>query len=144
MKNKSIEEPKVYFERNTIVILVMACLAIAADYFGYTILIQPNPWGIFMAIFGLVLTIQTLWLILNPYTIVYDDKFEIKQSFFLNKEYFFLDIKSIELNHQKMIITYNDLEKDALPLFGMRPSHKQKMFEHLKKHIDLNMIGRDF
>jgi hypothetical protein len=97
-----------------------------------------------MAIFGLVLTIQTLWLILNPYTIVYDDKFEIKQSFFLNKEYFFLDIKSIELNHQKMIITYNDLEKDALPLFGMRPSHKQKMFEHLKTHIDLNMIGRDF
>ena len=43
-----------------------------------------------------------------------------------------------------MIITYNDLEKDALPLFGMRPSHKQKMFEHLKTHIDLNMIGRDF
>jgi hypothetical protein len=82
VKNKSIEEPKMYFERNTIVILVMACLAIAADYFGYTILIQPNPWGIFLAILGLVLTMQTLWLILNPYTIVYDGKFEIKNIIF--------------------------------------------------------------
>ena len=144
MKNKSTEEPKVYFERNSIVILVMACLAIIADYFGCTILAQPNPWGIFLAILGLVLTMQTLWLILNPYTIVYDDKFEIKQSFFLNKEYYFLDIKSIELNHQNIIITYNDSDKVALPLLGIRPAHKKKMFEQLKKYIDLNIIGRDF
>ena len=77
MKNNIEEEPKCYFERNTIIILIWACFAIAFDVLGYYVLNIPSPWGVFVSIPGLILSIQTLWLILNPYVLFYKTKFEI-------------------------------------------------------------------
>lgn len=144
MKNIEEEVPKTYFERNIIVVLFITALALGLDYLSYYVLSKPNPWGVLIAVPGLVFTIQALWLILNPYLLVFENRFEIKHSFYYNKEFFYLDIKSIELSKNKLIITYNDLEKEALPMFGMRESHKQKMFEELTQQINASSQNRGF
>ena len=144
MKNNIEEEPKCYFERNTIIILIWACFAIAFDVLGYYVLNIPSPWGVFVSIPGLVLSIQTLWLILNPYVLFYKTKFEIKQSFIYNKEIYYLDIKLVELKNNNVIITYNDYSKEKLPTIGLRNSHRQSMFETLKQEIELSNLNRDF
>lgn len=144
MKNVEEEVPKTYFERNLLVVLFITALALALDYLSYYVLSKPNPWGVLIAVPGLVFTIQALWLILNPYLLVFENRFEIKHSFYYNKEFFYLDIKSIELSKNKLIITYNDLEKEALPIFGMRESHKQKMFEELTQQINASNQNRGF
>jgi hypothetical protein len=124
--------------------LFITALALGLDYLSYYVLSKPNPWGVLIAVPGLVFTIQALWLILNPYLLVFENRFEIKHSFYYNKEFFYLDIKSIELSKNKLIITYNDLEKEALPMFGMRESHKQKMFEELTQQINASSQNRGF
>jgi hypothetical protein len=144
VKNVEEEVPKTYFERNMIVVLFITALALGLDYLSYYVLSKPNPWGVLIAVPGLVFTIQALWLILNPYLLVFENRFEIKHSFYYNKEFFYLDIKSIELSKNKLIITYNDLEKEALPMFGMRESHKQKMFEELTQQINASSQNRGF
>ncbi len=144
MKNNIEEEPKCYFERNTIIILIWACFAIAFDVLGYYVLNIPSPWGVFVSIPGLILSIQTLWLILNPYVLFYKTKFEIKQSFIYNKEIYYLDVKLVELKNNNIIITYNDYSKEKLPTIGLRNSHRQAMFETLKQEIELSNLNRDF
>ena len=76
MKNNIEEVPQCYFERNTLIIVIWACLALAFDVLGYYVLNIPSPWGVFVSIPGLILTIQTLWLILNPYILFYKTRFE--------------------------------------------------------------------
>ncbi len=144
MKNNIEEEPKCYFERNTLIIIIWACLALAFDILGYYVLNIPSPWGVFVSIPGLILTIQTLWLILNPYVLFYKTRFEIKQSFIYNKEIYYLDIKLVELKNNDIIMTYNDYTQEKLPIFGLRKSHKQLMFESLKQEIELSNLNRDF
>lgn len=144
MKNNIEEEPKCYFERNTLIIVIWACLALAFDVLGYYVLNIPSPWGVFVSIPGLILTIQTLWLILNPYILFYKTRFEIKQSFIYNKEIYYLDIKLVELKNNVIIMTYNDFSKEKLPIFGLRKSHIQLMFESLKQEIELSNLNRDF
>lgn len=144
MKNNIEEEPKCYFERNTVIILILACFAIAFDVLGYYVLNIPSPWGVFASIPGLILSTQTLWLILNPYVLFYKTRFEIKQSFIYNKEIYYLDIKSVELKNNDVIITYNDFSKEKLHTLGLRNSHRQSMFETLKQEIELSNLNRDF
>lgn len=144
MKNTTEEEPKIYFERNITVVLILIAFAVGLDYLSYYILSQPSPWGIFVAIPGLIFTMQGLWLIVNPYAVVYENRFEIKQSFFYNKQIYYLDAKLIELKGNKFILTYNDLDKETLPLLGLRASHKQAMFDLLNKNIATSNLNRDF
>lgn len=144
MKNNFEEEPKTYFERNVVIIICVACISIVCDYVGFLILNKPSPWGVFVAFPGLVISLQTLWLVVNPFAIVYDNRFEIKQSFFYNKEFYFLDMKQIEFIDKKLIITYNDLDKESLRMFGIRDSHKQRIYESIKQHIELSTKAREF
>lgn len=144
MKNNTEEEPKCYFERNTLIIIICTCLALAFDVLGYYVLNIPSPWGVFVSIPGLILTIQTLWLILNPYVLFYKTRFEIKQSFIYNKEIYYLDIKLVELKNNSIIMTYNDYSQEKLPIFGLRKSHLLLMFESLKQEIELSNLNRDF
>lgn len=144
MKNNIEEEPKCYFERNILIVVIWACIAIAFDVLGYYVLNIPSPWGVFISIPGLILSIQALWLILNPFVLFYKSRFEIKQSFIYNKEIYYLDIKLVELQNNKIIITYNDYSKEKLPILGLRKSHLLSMFETLKKEIELSNLNRDF
>lgn len=144
MKNKD-EEPKEYFERNILLVIIVTAAALGLDWLAIHMLIDVNPWGSAVGIPGLTLTLQALWLIVHPYAVVYEDRFEIKQTLLYNKEFYYLDAKAIDgKSNISLKLVYNDGDTDRLPLLGMRPSHKQKFRNKLSEKINESMKKRDF
>lgn len=144
MKNKD-EEPKEYFERNILLVIIVTAVAVGLDWLAIQMLIDVNPWGSAVGIPSLTLTLQALWLIVHPYAVVYDDRFEIKQTLLYNKEFYYLDAKAIDGKSTIYLnLVYNDGDIDRLPLLGMRPSHKQKFKEKLAEKISESVKHRDF
>lgn len=144
MKNKD-EEPKEYFERNILLVITITIAALTIDWFSIKMLLDVNPWGTATAIPGLMLTLQALWFIVNPYAVVYDDRFEIKQTLVYNKEFYYLDAKSVDQKKTNSVqLVYNDNDIEKLPLLGMRASHKQKFKEALSNKIVESLKNRNF
>jgi hypothetical protein len=142
---KEEEEPKEYFERNILLVIVLTVTALAIDWLSIKMLLDVNPWGTATAIPGLMLTLQALWLIVNPYAVVYKDRFEIKQTLVYNKEFYYLDARAIEGKKSNSLeLIYNDGDIDRLPLLGMRASHKQKFRQKLSDNIVESLKNRDF
>jgi len=76
---------------------------------------------------------------------VYKDRFEIKQSLLYNKQFYYLDAKSIDDKKAHSVqIIYNDGDIENLPLLGMRASHKQLFKDRLKEKIGESIKHRDF
>lgn len=144
MKNIE-EEPKEYFERNIFLVVIVAVSGFFLDWLSITLLLDVNPWGTATAIPGLMLTLQGIWLIVNPFAIVYQDRFEIKQSLLYNKEFYYLDAKSIDdKKTQSVQLIYNDGDLENLHLLGMRAAHKQLFKDRLKEKIAESVKHRDF
>jgi hypothetical protein len=144
VKNKD-EEPREYFERNILLVIIVTAIAVGLDWLAIQMLIDVNPWGSAVGIPSLTLTLQALWLIVHPYAVVYDDRFEIKQTLLYNKEFYYLDAKAIDGKSAIYLnLVYNDGDIDRLPLLGMRPSHKQKFKEKLAEKISESVKHRDF
>ncbi len=144
MKNKE-EEPKEYFERSILLVVTVTISGLLIDWFSIKMLLDVNPWGSATAIPGLIITLQALWLIVNPYAIVYEDRFEIKQSLLYNKEFYYLDAKSINSKSSMSVqLAYNDGDLDRLPLLGMRASHKEKFKARLTEKINESLNNRSF
>lgn len=144
MKNKD-EEPKEYFERNILLVIIVTAAAVGLDWLAIQMLIDVNPWGSAVGIPGLTLTLQALWLIVHPYAVIYEDRFEIKQTLLYNKEFYYLDAKAIDgKSNISLKLVYNDGDTDRLPLLGMRPSYKQKFRDKLAEKINESMKKRDF
>ncbi len=144
MKNDE-NEPKEYFERNILLVITFLATGLFLDWLSIHLLMEVNPWGTASAVPGLVLTIQGVWLVTNPYAIVYDDRFEIKQNFIYNKEFYYLDAKRLENKTPgNLLVVYNDEETEKLPLFGMRASYKDKFRKALSEKIAKSVVNRDF
>lgn len=145
MKNIEEEEPKEYIERNMALVFVVLIIGLAIDWLSVSLLIDVNPWGTMLAIPGIVLTLQGLWLLVNPYAIIYENRFEIKQSLVYNREFYYLDAKAIDMKkNTRFDMTYNDGDSQSLPLFGIKESHKTLFLEKLKQRIAESVKGRDF
>jgi len=144
VKNEK-EEPKEYFERNIIVVTAMAAISIFLDWLSIHLLANINLWGMAIAVPGLILSLQSLWLVVHPYAVVYEDRFEIKQSLFYNKHFYFLDAKAVKSNgNLSLLMIYNDNEPEKLSLFGIRPSHKEAFRQKLQGKIDFSLKNRSF
>ncbi|MES2565658.1 MAG: hypothetical protein V4565_02260 [Bacteroidota bacterium] len=144
MKNNE-EEPREYFERNILLVVVTTVSALIIDWLSIKMLLDVNPWGTATAIPGLMLTLQGLWFIVNPYAVVYEDRFEIKQSLISNKEYYYLDAKSVDQKKtHSMHLVYNDGDIENISLIGMRDSHKLKFKEALSTKIVESLKTRSF
>ena len=141
MKNKD-EEPKEYFERSILLVASVAISGVLLDWFSISMLFDVNPWGSATAIPGLILTLQALTLIVNPYAIVYEDRFEIKQSLIYNREFYFLDFKGFDEKSKKLV--YNEGDTENLPLLGMRASNKKLFKARLAEKINESLKNRDF
>lgn len=141
MKNKD-EEPKEYFERSILLVATVAISGVLLDWFSIKMLLDVNPWGSATAIPGLILTLQALTLLVNPYAIVYEDRFEIKQSLLYNREFYFLDFRGFDEKSKKLV--YNDGDTENLPLLGMRASHKKLFKAKLAEKINESLKNRDF
>ena len=141
MKNKE-EEPKEYFERSILLVIFVTTSGLLLDWFSIKMLLDVNPWGSATAVPGIILTLQALTLIVNPYAIVYEDRFVIKQSLVYNREFYFLDFRGIDETAKKLI--YNDGDLEKLPLLGMRASHKKLFKAKLIEKINESLKHRDF
>ena len=144
MKNNETE-PKEYFERNIPLVTTLIISGLLIDWYSVKMILDVNPWGTATAIPGLIITLQALWLIVNPYAVIYDDRFEIKQSLLYNKEFYYLDAKSVQQNNSKSItLIYNDGDSENVSLKGMRNTHKQKFKETLAQKINKSLKTRTF
>jgi hypothetical protein len=139
------DEPKEYFERSILLVIALTAAGLFLDWFSIHLLMEVNPWGTAFAVPGLVLTLQALWLIVNPYAIVYNDRFEIKQSLLYSREFYYLDAKGVEKkNTMNLALIYNDDEREKLPLAGMRASNKELFKNKLAEKIGKSVTGRSF
>lgn len=144
MKNEK-DEPKEYFERNILVVITLAAISIFLDWLTIHLFLDVNPWGTLVGVPAIILSLQALWLIVNPYAIVYEDRFEIKQSLFYNKHFYFLDAKAVRSNgNLSLQMIYNDDELEKLPLFGIKASHKTAFQQKLLEKIDFSLKNRSF
>lgn len=142
MKNEK-EEPKDYFERNILFVIILLTISIGLDWLTIHLLITVNPWGTLVGVPALLLTLQSLWFIVNPYAVVYNDRFEVKQSLFYNKQFYFLDAKDAKINSSLKLI-YNDDDQEKIPLLGIRDSHKSLFFKKLQEKIEISLKNRNF
>lgn len=144
MKNKE-DEPKEYFERSILLVIAITATGLFLDWLSIHLLMEVNPWGTAFAVPGLVLTLQALWLMVNPYAIVYKDRFEIKQSLFYSREFYYLDAKGVEKKNALTLgLIYNDDEVEKLPLTGMRASNKELFRNKLLEKIGESVKNRHF
>lgn len=143
MKNE--EEPKDYFERNTLFIILVGVSGLFLNSWSVWLITQTNPWGTLIAVPGLVLTLQALWLLVNPYAIVYQDRVEIKQNLIYDKTFYYLDAKSITFKSKYyLLLMYNDGDLENIPLFGMRNAHKVLFEKTLAEKMALSVKERVF
>jgi len=144
-KKEDLDEPKVYFERNIPLVATFVGLSALLVWLSIEMLKAVNPWGTLVAVPGIIFAFQSIWFITNPYVIVYDDRFEIKHSFFYGKTIFFLDLKEIKaIKGSRLKVVYNDGDPDQFLLDGIRGSHKAGLQKALEEKLEKSMKERLF
>ncbi len=146
-----IEKEEIVFaniERNPLVLVISLLISAGFIYLTYISIFnkeafEVKPMGFFLFVPTLFACFQTLWFIVNPFGIVYEDRFEIKKSFFNLKQWYFIDIKKIgSIKNTGFSITYNDNEVERLNLVGIKPAHKIIMQQWFAKQVDLSLQKR--
>jgi hypothetical protein len=143
VKNDQKEElPVLNIERSIPLLLTIAALTVLDLYISYTMLMAKHPFGFIAGIPGLILAFQLLWLSLHPFAVIFEDRFEITQSFIHKKQRYFTDIKEVTVRKGgHFFITFNDDEIEKINLFGMRGSHYQKMTKLLTEKVAANTFS---
>lgn len=144
MRNKEKDEVAlVNIDRNPLVLLISIALSTVLDYLSYTFILDLNPWGFVIMIPATFLSFQTVWLLLTPYAMLFDDKLEIKRTLFSNKMLFFTDVKKVgNVKRGSLFISYNDDEVDKINLFGIKASQVDTLKSELEKHVTITISKR--
>lgn len=144
MKNEK-DEAKEYFERNILLVIAVTSVGLFLDWLTVDLFTNVSPWASATAVPGVVITLQALWLIVNPYVIVYEDRFEIKQNLLHNKQFYYLDIKAVisKNNSKSLFIEYNDGEIESLKLFGIRALHREALYKKLQEKLAISLQKRE-
>ncbi|MBA3681647.1 MAG: hypothetical protein H0W73_10865 [Bacteroidetes bacterium] len=144
MRNKEEEKiALVNIDRNPLVLLSSVAISALLDYLSYTFILDLNPWGFVLMIPATFLSFQTIWLLLTPYAMVFDNKLEIKRTLFSNKMLFFTDVKKVgNIKKGNLLISYNDDEVDKINLFGIKSSQADTLKSELEKHVTITISKR--
>jgi hypothetical protein len=140
--------PLANIERNPLVLLTSAALTAALAFLTYYTIfnkdvLQIKPVGFFLFVPTAVISFQTLWFLLNPFAIIFEDKMEIKQSLFHNKFWHYVDIKEVgDVRNGTFKIIYNDHEIEKMNLMGIKSSHKALLREELNKQVYISLVKR--
>lgn len=141
MKKEKEEIPLHYFERNLLIVALFVVITSVFSYFTYKYFILVHPLAFIFAVPAGIFAFQTLWLFLNPYAVIYEDKFEIKKSMLSNKFWYFIDIKQVsDVTKKGFDITYNDDEIESVSTFGIRNSHKQAFRDAVNKFVCKSLV----
>jgi hypothetical protein len=134
------EIPLQHIERSPLFLAISVLISAIIVFIGYTLLKNMDPWGFIVLIPGSIFSFQSLWWLLHPFAIVFEDKIEIKQSLLHHKYRYFVDLKRIsESKKGKIYITYNDDEMEGLNLFGIKPSQVSVLKSEMERSVAQNM-----
>lgn len=145
MRKKEKDEISIFnIDRNPLFIIVSIMLSIVLDYLSYTWILNLIPWGFVMLIPAAFFSFHTIWLILTPYALFYEDKLEIKRNLFSNNMLFFVDVKKVgEITKNNLTITYNDGELSVIKLSGIKTNQKTTLKSELEKHVAFSISKRN-
>lgn len=137
MKNSEIiRQPLVNIERSPLFVLVALALSALMVYFTYRLFVAINPWGFIAMVPTAVAAFQSLWFLLHPYALVYDDCVEYKQSLFSNRMSYYTDIQKVNKSkNNRLYITFTDGDQEEIPLFGIKSSHIDLLKAEIEKRI---------
>jgi hypothetical protein len=143
-----IETPECYFERHPMI--VAGSVILSTGLIGAVLYLfmykdfYAHGWALVLTPPATISGFQTLLFILNPYALVYKDKFELKKHLFSGKIWYFNDIERVsEVSNGSFDIIYNDGDVEKMKLGGIKPSHLQKLRDELHKHVYLSLDQRD-
>lgn len=140
------EEPKIYFERNLLIVIAVLLLGLFFDAITFYLFSITNPFFLVAIVPAILVNIQAIWLILNPYIIVYDDRFIIKSHILSNREFYFLDFKSSLISEKPLRLTlvYNDNDQINLSLIGIKRNHLELLKNKITTQIKESLKNRSF
>ncbi len=155
MKNSDLFEPPLTnIERAPSILILHVLLSVVLDYFVFRFFTASNAgldyvqvigfnihmsiWGFLLVTPAALLTFQSLWLILNPFALIYKDRVEFRYSLFGNRRRYFTDIKKVvKAKDGKTYLIFTDDEAEPLKLFGIRKSHISLLMQELDKQMAL-------
>jgi hypothetical protein len=133
-----------FFERNALLLALHILTSAALVYLVYVYIEEVNPLGFVIGVPAAIVSFQTLWIMLNPYAIIFENKIEIKRSMFSNKVWYLIDIKKVsEVKNRGFSITYNDDDVEVINIMGIRPSQLQKFRDAFNHHVCKSLVERD-
>jgi hypothetical protein len=142
-KPQNEEKPLYNIERSPIFLLFSVLLTATLALSTWWLLKQVSPYGFLVMVPAVMAVIQTAWLLMNPFAIVFERRLEIRQSLFNPKERFFNDLDKVSENKKgEVFITYTDGEVEKLNLFGIKPSDKTALVEQCRRQIGYTLTTR--
>lgn len=141
MKKRKEDIPLQYFERNVIIILFSLVLTGSFCFLTYWYFKAFNPLMFVLGVPSVILIFHSLWMLLNPFAVIYEDKFEMKKTMFSNKQWYFIDIKLVgEVTTKGFKITYNDDDEELISTFGIRNSHKKAFRDAVNHYVCKSLV----
>jgi hypothetical protein len=143
---KKREEEKIieYFERNGAFIALHLVGTTVLSYLMYKYIAEVSPWAFIIGLPAAIVVFQTIWILLNPYALIYVDKIEIKGTMFGNKVWYLIDIKKVgEVKGKGFSITYNDDEVEYVNPMGIRASQLNKFRDSFNHYVCKSLVERD-
>jgi hypothetical protein len=137
------EMPLINIERNPVLLTIWVVLNAALLYATYLLFVDINPWGFILMTPAAVMSFLTLWLLMNPFAVFFDDKLEFRQSFFNSSTIYFIDIKQVvDVKKGRLRIVYNDNDLDTFVLYGIKSSHTELLRKSLEGFVNENISKR--
>ncbi len=145
---EEIEIAENYYERHPLVLLTWIALALGTTGASLFLFMyrdfEMHGWALMLIPPALYSGFQALVMILNPFALIYNDKFEIKKHLLSNKLWYFNDIKKVgELKNNSFSIFYNDDEEEVIRLSGIKKAHVGTFRDALHKKVFLSLEKRD-
>jgi hypothetical protein len=123
-------------ERDPKLLISSLLLSIVLMLSGFYSLKAMNPIGFIILVPAIFFAYHTLWLFLNPFALVFEDKVEIKQRFFKTETWVFNDITKVTVSGKgKLFVTYHDGEIESLSSTGIKRSHKALLKNSIEEAI---------
>lgn len=144
MKKQQKEEiPLINIERSPVILILWVLFNAGLVYSTYLLFSIINPWGFILMIPTVIMSFLTLWLLMNPFAVFFEDKLEFRQSFFNNSTLYFIDVKKvIDVKGGKLKIIYNDDDLDAFVLYGIKSSHAELLKKSLENFVSESLQKR--
>lgn len=142
-KTEKEEIPLINIERNPLLMILWLVVNAGLIYGSYLLFVEMNPWGFILMVPTVIMSFLTLWLLMNPFAVFFDDKLEFRQSFFNSSTLYFIDVKRVvDIKGNRLRVIYNDDDMDTFVLYGMKPSHAELLRKSLEDSVSASMLKR--